>query len=296
MNSRLSKNLERQSLSDKTLNNIYQNTDFLLKQSDTQLKKKCSRKALANNHGQKRKSIGKELKEKTTNGAVKKEKAGFKFKEKEPPTHPGSAGAPNLVEPSSDSSHYMYNSASEGKKCFEWVIQPVKPSKFFGELWEKKPLLVKRHNQDYFKNLFSSKDLDRILREKHLQFSKNIDITSYVNGKRETHNPDGRCYAPVVWDFYQNGCSVRLLNPQTYSRTVWKLCSVLQEYFGSFVGANVYLTPAGTQGFAPHYDDIEAFILQLEGKKLWKLYSPRSPSEELPRYSSRKFTLVKTGH
>lgn len=36
-----------------------------------------------------------------------------------------------------------------------------------------------------------------------------------------------------------------------------------------------YLTPPGTQGFAPHYDDIEAFILQLEGKKYWRLYNPR---------------------
>jgi len=24
-----------------------------------------------------------------------------------------------------------------------------------------------------------------------------------MNGKRETHNPTGRAYAPVVWDFYQ---------------------------------------------------------------------------------------------
>ena len=36
-----------------------------------------------------------------------------------------------------------------------------------------------------------------------------------------------------------------------------------------------YLTPPGTQGFAPHYDDIEAFVIQLEGKKHWKLYNPR---------------------
>ena len=36
-----------------------------------------------------------------------------------------------------------------------------------------------------------------------------------------------------------------------------------------------YLTPAGSQGFSPHYDDIEAFVMQLEGKKKWKLYQPR---------------------
>ena len=43
---------------------------------------------------------------------------------------------------------------------------------------------------------------------------------------------------------------------------------------------------AGTQGFAPHYDDIEAFVIQLEGKKHWRLYKPRNDKETLPRFSS----------
>ena len=47
-----------------------------------------------------------------------------------------------------------------------------------------------------------------------------------------------------------------------------------------------YLTPAGTQGFAPHYDDIEVFVIQLEGKKHWRLYKPRNENETLPRFSS----------
>jgi len=62
-----------------------------------------------------------------------------------------------------------------------------------------------------------------------------------------------------------------------------------QDYFGTFVGANVYLTPPDSQGFAPHYDDIEAFVLQLEGYKHWKLYKPRNDREELPRVSSGNF-------
>jgi lysine-specific demethylase/histidyl-hydroxylase NO66 len=61
----------------------------------------------------------------------------------------------------------------------------------------------------------------------------------------------------------------------------------LKETFGTFVGANLYLTPPDAQGFAPHWDDIEAFVLQIEGKKRWKLYRPRNPNEVLPRYSSK---------
>ncbi|KAJ8044731.1 Ribosomal oxygenase 1 [Holothuria leucospilota] len=178
------------------------------------------------------------------------------------------------------------DSGVESALLFEWLISPVTPQNFFDNLWEKKPLLVRRHKPQYFKGIFSTELLNNILKKNDIQFGKHLDITSYTDGKRETHNPEGRAHAPVVWDYFNNGCSVRLLNPQTYSDTVWKLLSVLQEHFGSFCGANVYLTPAATQGFAPHYDDIEAFILQLEGKKRWKLYSPRSDSDVLPRFSS----------
>ncbi|KAK7504202.1 hypothetical protein BaRGS_00004506 [Batillaria attramentaria] len=190
---------------------------------------------------------------------------------------------------------YMFDSGVEAARMFECLIHPVTPDRFFRELWEKKPLLVKRHMPNYNQGWFSTAEFDRILRQENIQFGVNVDITSYRDDKRETHNPAGRAYAPLVWDFYQKGCSVRLLNPQTYSRNMWKILSVLQEYFNCSVGANVYLTPAGTQGFAPHYDDIEAFVIQLEGKKHWKLYSPRTDEENLPRFSSNNFTQSEVG-
>eukprot|EP01050_Picozoa_sp_SAG11_P010563 SAG11_NODE_1064_length_5994_cov_4.748601_2_plen_199_part_00 len=91
---------------------------------------------------------------------------------------------------------------------------------------------------------------------------------------------------PASCQEYNRGSSIRLLCPHAHSENVWELLSALESCFGSFVGSNSYLTPAGTQGFAPHYDDIEAFVLQLEGKKEWQVYSPRSVDETLPRFSS----------
>jgi len=187
-------------------------------------------------------------------------------------------------------------SIEDGKKCFEWLIHPEKSENFFAETWEKKPKLIKRKNdRQYFKHTFSTKSFDEILRNQNVQFTKNLDVTSYTDGKRETHNPEGRAYAPVVWDFYNNGCSLRMLNPQTFDNQVWKLCATLQDFMGSFVGTNMYLTPPGTQGFAPHYDDVEVFIMQLEGKKRWRLYQPRNSHETLPRFSSQNFQQNEIG-
>ncbi|KAK2706655.1 hypothetical protein QYM36_014639 [Artemia franciscana] len=183
--------------------------------------------------------------------------------------------------------HTKYEDSREkASHIFSWMISNVDVKQFMDEYWEKDFLHVKRNNSQYYKKVLSTVEIDRILRKNYIMFTKNIDITTYINGVRKTHNPEGRAYASTVWDLYSTGASVRFLNPQTYSNPVWKICEGLQDAFGCFVGANVYLTPPGTQGFAPHYDDIEAFVLQLEGKKRWRVYRPRSQAEECALVSS----------
>ncbi|XP_061467237.1 ribosomal oxygenase 1 [Rhineura floridana] len=189
----------------------------------------------------------------------------------------------------------IQHSRQRAAKLFEWLIAPISPQQFFDCYWEKQPLLIHRDNPSYYQNLFSTAEFDAILRENNVQFGINLDVTSYEDGKRETHNPMGRAVPAVVWDFYKNGCSLRMLNPQAFSSTVWHFLSILQEQFSSMVGANTYLTPAGTQGFAPHYDDIEAFVIQLEGKKHWRVYSPRKKVEVLPQFSSSNFSQREIG-
>lgn len=186
-------------------------------------------------------------------------------------------------------------SSDEGLKAFKWMIAPYNPDEFLNRIWEKKPLHIARKKPNYYKEIISTPIIDDMLRNENIQFTKNIDVTSYVDGKRETHNPEGRAHPHLVWDFYLNGCSIRLLNPQTYIPKLHLLNATMQEFFNSFVGANAYLTPPDSQGFAPHYDDIEAFILQTEGKKHWRIYRPRSENETLPRASSKNFDQEEIG-
>ncbi|XP_057220092.1 LOW QUALITY PROTEIN: ribosomal oxygenase 1 [Malurus melanocephalus] len=189
----------------------------------------------------------------------------------------------------------LEDSRQRAAELFRWLLAPVAPAEFLGRHWERAPLLVRRGDPRYYAGLFSTADFDAALRGGEVQFGTHLDVTSYAEGVRETHNPSGRALPAVVWDFYQNGCSLRLLCPQAFSPTVWDFLSILQEQFGSMAGANTYLTPPGTQGFAPHYDDIEAFVLQLEGKKHWRVYSPRMDAEVLPQFSSPNFTQAELG-
>ncbi|XP_022914586.2 ribosomal oxygenase 1 [Onthophagus taurus] len=191
-----------------------------------------------------------------------------------------------------DSNNYVESEISSLNKTPEetlsYIISPLPSSDFFTTYWEKNPLHINRKDGGYFKNIFSSKQFDNILRNNPLYYTRNIDVVTYESGERKTHNPEGRAVPASVWDYYLNGCSVRLLNPQTYNSKIRNILAILQEYFGTMAGANIYLTPPGSQGFAPHFDDIEAFVLQLEGRKHWKIYKPNIEMT-LPRYSSKNF-------
>ncbi|XP_055308948.1 bifunctional lysine-specific demethylase and histidyl-hydroxylase NO66 [Sitodiplosis mosellana] len=204
-----------------------------------------------------------------------------------------------FASPSLSNSNVNLSSVAKGQDAFAHILHApdnMDIKKFMKEHWEKRPLHITRRNNEHYDNLkVSTRTIDEMLRNNIVEFTKNLDITSYENGIRETHNPDGRALPGAVWEFYQNGCSVRLINPQTFIGPLHNYCATLQEYFHCLVGANVYLTPPNSQGFAPHYDDIEAFVLQIEGKKEWTLYPPRSENEKLPRESSGNFEQNEIG-
>lgn len=156
-------------------------------------------------------------------------------------------------------------------------------------------MVTRGEDRKYYSNLLSIPQIDTAINTEHVEYTTNVDVTSYKDGQRITLNPDGRANSSELWNSYNEGCSVRFLNPHLFFPAIYSLNSSLQEYFSCMVGANVYLTPPNSQGFAPHYDDIEAFVLQVEGKKHWRVYAPRSEGEALPRVSSPNYSQEEIG-
>ena len=194
-------------------------------------------------------------------------------------------------------------SATQRASClFQAIINLITLDKFYKEYWEKKPLLIRaKENKQRFKNLLSLESIRKMSKDHHLYYARDLNVTKYKKGKdgvkrRVTldklprdDSSDGVLVDPVeLWSNYDNGCTVRLLCPHKHSDNVHALLSTLKLELQCMVGANAYLTPPkSSQGFAPHYDDIEAFCLQLEGSKRWKVYEP---TMVLPRVSLEDFT------
>lgn len=62
------------------------------------------------------------------------------------------------------------------------------------------------------------------------------------------------------------------------SRPVASFCRRLSYELSRPVMASAFLTPANAQGFGMHYDIEGVFVLQIEGRKTWRLYPPILPS------------------
>jgi ribosomal protein L16 Arg81 hydroxylase len=51
-----------------------------------------------------------------------------------------------------------------------------------------------------------------------------------------------------------------------------RLCSAVAAQVSARTQTNVYLTPPHAQGFKPHWDTHDVFVLQVEGTKRWRIY------------------------
>lgn len=187
----------------------------------------------------------------------------------------------------------LSSSTAQGKYAFKWLLNGISVEKFFTEYFEKKPTIL--HNDpSKFQQLISVEQIRELVISGKFAYGKDLDVTKYsVASGRSTRNGEaGSVAGREAWDqVTKSGCSLRLLRPQEHTDALWHLCALLEGFLGCVVGANAYLTPTSSQGFAPHFDDIDAFVCQVSGQKRWRVYAPRGDGHDvLPRASSVDFT------
>lgn len=80
-----------------------------------------------------------------------------------------------------------------------------------------------------------------------------------------------------VLRLFAEGCTVVLQGLHRTWRPLTDLARQLGAELGHPVQVNAYVTPPSSQGFAAHYDVHDVFVLQIAGRKRWRVHEPVHP-------------------
>lgn len=92
-------------------------------------------------------------------------------------------------------------SIEEGKRLFGVLVKPIPVTNFMEKYWEQQPFRVERKCPGFYRDLLSSEAIDKMLRQNHVEFTKNIDI-QFKDGN-EIITPIGRALPPTIWQYYR---------------------------------------------------------------------------------------------
>ncbi len=171
-------------------------------------------------------------------------------------------------------------------ETFNDVIHPVEFEDFVSNYFEQKPFVIKRNQPDYYEPVLTITDIDRILRNNNLD-SEGFELVKYSQqlNKSKFTCSDINTGKNVIdhkklFGFFDEGFTINVDQFHRYHRPLNRLVDMTVRTFYGDSNAYLFYTPAGMQGLKPHWDQVDVFILQIEGSKEWRVYD--SPMK-LPR-------------
>lgn len=162
-----------------------------------------------------------------------------------------------------------------------FLLNPIAPQVFFDRYYEKRYLKIHRQDPDYFAKLLSYDQVDEMLFSMHLHHPQ----TRIVDNAQETF-PDAEGYTvggskridPLKFlRHYAEGSTMVFSGAQERLFSLRRLTNEMENFFKHSFQTNLYLTPQNAQGFSPHYDTHDVFILQFAGRKRWRIYDYEKP-------------------
>lgn len=119
---------------------------------------------------------------------------------------------------------------SRPNSSFEWLISPLSKEDFFADYWEKKPLVVKRGQPDYFSSLLSLDEVDRVITTLDRRYP---DVTlknakAKVSADQYTVHGDSLDVARV-YQLFAQGSTITLAFLDTVVPSLADLCRNLER-------------------------------------------------------------------
>jgi bifunctional lysine-specific demethylase and histidyl-hydroxylase NO66 len=182
---------------------------------------------------------------------------------------------------------------------FSWLLN-VSREEFFHKYFEKEHLVVSHGTPAFFqKGLlgvvppvdWSTQRMLELAKAHPMHYGTDLNVVRFDPKlkKRVPYRTEGPVDPAELERCMKEGWSVRFLRPNEFIECNSAFVECMEGEFSCYCGVNSYWTPASSQGFAPHYDDVDVFLLQLEGEKMWYLYDPPEDVDYLSRHSSEDY-------
>lgn len=164
----------------------------------------------------------------------------------------------------------------------------VPPQEFVDTIWSRQPLLspARDGERDRFTDLFSPAAVDELssergLRTPFLRMAKDGSVIAPARFTRGGGTGAGiadQAADDKILNLVADGATLVLQGLHRTWPPIVRLTSELAAELGHPIQVNAYITPAQNQGFAPHYDTHDVFVLQVAGRKRWRIHAPVLPS------------------
>jgi ribosomal protein L16 Arg81 hydroxylase len=154
-------------------------------------------------------------------------------------------------------------------------------SQFFEGYFGKTPLLREAALRADPERVLSIGDLDEILqteaiRSPHVQVFRHGDevpADEFTQSLQEADNSiPGTIVPSRVLEYFRCGSTVTWPALHHFRPNMRDLARMLSEKFGTHTGVTAVLTPANKQGFHPHCDRSDVYVVQLAGIKHWRAW------------------------
>jgi ribosomal protein L16 Arg81 hydroxylase len=157
-----------------------------------------------------------------------------------------------------------------------WLIDPVTRQEFERNFYERQLCLVTRSNPSYYADLLSVADLDTILGTHDVTQTEVKLVRGEQDVPRRSYaSASGRIDPLELASRFDEGSTIVFDQLHRRVPALARLCVSIGKIFGSRVQTNIYYTPPHAQGFKPHWDTHDVFVLQVAGKKDWSIYDTK---------------------
>lgn len=168
-----------------------------------------------------------------------------------------------------------------GRDPLLWLLGSRPLDQFLSHDWEQQALVLERGDTAYYRDLLTFEDVNEFMSRNDIRYpylrlvkdGRELPLVDYADDFVYGNNVfPGLLDNDKVFHHYAEGATLSFQIFQKCMEELSRFCNSLEARLRFQTQVNIFVTPPGSKGFTAHYDDHSFFILQVSGKKHWKIY------------------------